>query len=997
MCSTYAMSQMNNSAHLLHALAKDEGILDATYNSFNYTDTKNNVWISSINGLNRFDGLQVINFQEDEFKSGSLKGKNIQSDFFEDIDGDIWFSTFVALNKFNYKTNSFEFFQCMDPSKEAIQEEYHVFYYSSLKNQIWLKVKDEIKIFDVAQKKFMESPKIKTSAKRFAVKTNAGGKVVMIAGTPYFGSEIEIHRLVGDKWINSSTVVSSNSNSRIPKLLFEDNFIWIACDHEIIKIDLFKTIATSRIPLPNLKEIKISDLVYLDESTLMLSTFRHGVWTLNKKTKDFSKLKLDNSKINLNLARDINLNRDGSIWIDLLNKGVIAIDFDLKKKNYFDTLLDSLVVEDISTDNHGDIWFTTLNNGLYQTSLDGEIINHFSIEDFKSDDFGFLKFRCLEQIDNTLWVSGDNLLFRYNKTANKWTKVAEFNTIIRRVDSLGKNNLILSCLDGFYTLNLNGDNLNPEKYEFVIEGAEDALHFGIAGQVMFVLDAVTFVNQDNKSVYQLERNNDIYHLKNIYDVKGVIYDIQSFDSNNYIFSSEEGIHFVIDDKLNVNNKIGIWENDYNASSPIVHNNKVFFGSKKGVHSFDIANNEETIFNQRQGLLNPKFSLRKPILDSHKNIWMGTNQGLLKFNPDSLPSNLSKPLIELTEKKINNRIAKINVGKDLVLKASQNNISFKAIGKDKYSSKETKLFRRIKKLEDEYIKTENGAYFHYDRLKPGTYTLELLSVNPNNIRSEILSYPFTIDKPYYQKIWFQGLIFLMLGLSIYGMTRIYVQRKLREQKLQLAKLNAQAQERNRIADELHDDMGSGLSVIKFLSEELINEPDSPRRIKHLEKVSEASTNLISSMREIIWALDTNNNKLQSLLIQMENYANDYLPLNNIKFDFEKVVLKDEVEISGMTRRNIFLIYKESLHNIVKHAQASFAQITLSYENNSFKFNVADNGKGLPAASDLKRGRGLYSMRKRAKEIDAVLDIDSGESQGTVVSLSLKSDLGYNQKS
>jgi signal transduction histidine kinase len=221
-----------------------------------------------------------------------------------------------------------------------------------------------------------------------------------------------------------------------------------------------------------------------------------------------------------------------------------------------------------------------------------------------------------------------------------------------------------------------------------------------------------------------------------------------------------------------------------------------------------------------------------------------------------------------------------------------------------------------------------------------------------------------------------LYLLVAGSLIFLLVRSYTQRTLQKQRIALEKQQAIERERMRISSELHDDLGGELSTIRLLSEINVSGTNPQQR---LFKISVSSNDLVQKMNEIVWALNVNNDSLQSLVSYMRRYAVKYLDDAEINCQFEQPSAIPDYPIDGSTRRNIFLLLKEALHNVVKHAGAKQVYIGITIDNNSIHITVQDDGKGIPA-EQLKQnaGNGLSNMHQRIKDLNGYMDIknDSG---------------------
>ena len=192
-------------------------------------------------------------------------------------------------------------------------------------------------------------------------------------------------------------------------------------------------------------------------------------------------------------------------------------------------------------------------------------------------------------------------------------------------------------------------------------------------------------------------------------------------------------------------------------------------------------------------------------------------------------------------------------------------------------------------------------------------------------------------------------------------------------------------RNRIADDLHDDIGSTLNSISVYSE--VAKQKSPAVVQELEQIGDASRKIIDAMSDIVWTINTKNDSFEQIILRLRSLTYNLLRAKNIEHTFRADESLNEMKLSMEHRRNFYLIFKEALNNLVKYSSASRVSISLSHENNFITLTIRDNGVGF----DVKQpstGNGLLSMRSRAEEMKAELKIESELGSGTNVELKLK---------
>jgi signal transduction histidine kinase len=218
---------------------------------------------------------------------------------------------------------------------------------------------------------------------------------------------------------------------------------------------------------------------------------------------------------------------------------------------------------------------------------------------------------------------------------------------------------------------------------------------------------------------------------------------------------------------------------------------------------------------------------------------------------------------------------------------------------------------------------------------------------------------------------------LLILSI----RFYYNRKLEKQKVYLEKKQAIEKERTRIASDMHDDLGAGLSRIKFLSETIGIKKQKEQPIEEdVTRIREYAHQMIDNMGEIVWALNEKNDSLSDLIAFTRAYSIDYLMQNDIACEANMPDRLEQRFVSGEFRRNIFLSVKETLHNVVKHSGATKVIISIQ-TGEKIRISIQDNGRGFNPDAVRSFSNGLGNIVKRMKDIGGFAEISSHS--GTLV--------------
>ncbi|MBA3674367.1 MAG: hypothetical protein H0W75_05315 [Chitinophagaceae bacterium] len=235
----------------------------------------------------------------------------------------------------------------------------------------------------------------------------------------------------------------------------------------------------------------------------------------------------------------------------------------------------------------------------------------------------------------------------------------------------------------------------------------------------------------------------------------------------------------------------------------------------------------------------------------------------------------------------------------------------------------------------------------------------------------------------------GLVALLfIGLLLAGNFR--QKQKTQQQSLKTMKAEEELQqkmavekERTRIATDMHDDLGAGLSTLRFLSEKVKRNSFSDVTRKDAGKIVDNSNDLVQKMNEIIWAMNEKNDTLEDLLFYTRAYAVEYCEENNLECEVNIPETIPPHFVSGEVRRNLFLTVKESLHNIVKHADAKKVKINFSVGKKLSVF-IRDDGKGF-IVNNNSDGNGLKNMKKRIESIGG--NFEMLNEKGTIVNMTV----------
>jgi signal transduction histidine kinase/ligand-binding sensor domain-containing protein len=282
-----------------------------------------------------------------------------------------------------------------------------------------------------------------------------------------------------------------------------------------------------------------------------------------------------------------------------------------------------------------------------------------------------------------------------------------------------------------------------------------------------------------------------------------------------------------------------------------------------------------------------------------------------------------------------------------------------------------LTYRLEGAEHDWTHAGTRRTVNYARLASGAYRFVVRA--PLRGGWAEASVALIIAPPVWQRAWFLLSICAMAAVALFAVHRTRVNRLLAVERV-----------RTRIAADLHDDIGTNLSQIAILGELLQRQaPNHPAR-QSLERIADLSRESIDSLGDIVWSIDPGKDHLSSLSPRMRRLANDLLAPRNITFTFE-VHGEPDVTLPAEIRRGVFLAFKETLHNLVRHARCRNARMELRLTGGQLSFSVRDDGCGFDAGRP--PGHGLSSLRRRAEALGGSISISSSPGSGTSVVMSV----------
>ena len=303
------------------------------------------------------------------------------------------------------------------------------------------------------------------------------------------------------------------------------------------------------------------------------------------------------------------------------------------------------------------------------------------------------------------------------------------------------------------------------------------------------------------------------------------------------------------------------------------------------------------------------------------------------------------------------------------------------------------------FDSDWVDDGSTRFAHYGRLPYGHYRFQLAARSADGKWQEAAeSFAFVVPTPFY----FQTGAICLYGLAavalITGTVRVVSHRRLRVALARLEQQQSLERERMRIARDMHDEMGSKLTKISFLSEhaQMDVKSEGPHAEK-IEAIAQTSRELLKTMDEIVWVVNPRNDTLENLTAYLSGYAVEYFQNTRIECELRLPQEIPRCPLSSEIRHNLFLTFEEALNNVLKHSAATRVNVEITVHALEFELKVTDNGRGFEASAAAngqprggRGGNGLKNMRQRLTVIGGDCQVSSRPGAGTTVTLRIHLD-------
>jgi ligand-binding sensor domain-containing protein/signal transduction histidine kinase len=383
------------------------------------------------------------------------------------------------------------------------------------------------------------------------------------------------------------------------------------------------------------------------------------------------------------------------------------------------------------------------------------------------------------------------------------------------------------------------------------------------------------------------------------------------------------------------------------------------------------------------------------------LWFATASGLVGIDTHGWEGEKPAPQVHIEAVYMNNELTPLPVAPrndastataPVTLPAGLHSLEFEVTALSFNAPEKVRFRHKLDGFDANWVETGPERRVPYGRLPSGTYTFHVTACNGEGVwNDDGASLAFTIPTPLWRAPWALALFSLAATTGAAGTVRLVSHRRLRRRLAGLEQQQVMERERMRIARNMHDEIGSKLTKISFLSERLKVEssPSGPAGDK-VDSIATASRDLLKALDEMVWVVNPRNDTLEHLASYLSQHAREYFQDTPLECDVRVQSELPPCNVSAEFRHNVFLAFEESLSNVLKHARATRVEVQIQCEERSLRIRIRDNGVGFAReVSSGEGGRGgrngLTNMRQHLADVGGSCRIQAHPGQGTSVEL------------
>jgi len=961
-------------------------------------DKKGFMWISTGNGLQKFDGISFTNYHYDPYDSHSISSDNAGL-LLKDREDNIWiFTPFLGFNIFNPSTGkNSRFVDFTDPSFRNLNSSINAC--PDARGDIWLISLNTLAKYDVEQHRLITYdnilPKDKPIGTPKSIISDPRTGNLWIISYPYGicmlnpGKHIFHHKRNNPENLPIFNLVSNPGTIYLDR----ENNLWInSYSGELYRYNLIthlvkKYFSGGNEEQPGKGKRIIIDCILQDrKGTIWMGARKDGLLEYFPRTDSLAVIPRNRAVPGgLDFDQVINClyeDREGNIWIGS-DKGISI--FNPYRQQFHSVnlpvakneVLNTTAITNFQQIKGNDIWVATYGQGIqvfddhlrFKTSYSHQANNPGPIGEPGNRVWSFLT-----QPDGKIFIGCQHgRLAIYDSRSGGFTNsqpvALSGSTILNMVlDSAGNTWLALYKGIAKWDRKKNSFTLYPDPLSFNDNAEKQVFDLLIDNQqnIWVATQSGGLQKFDAASgrftkIFVPEKHNPTGISDNsiqcIVKINDSLFALGTASGGINLFKphTEQFRYITTRDGLPGNNLSALY-----FQPP----HDLWVASGQGLCKVNLENKRVFHYGLEDGIFNDNFSdLLRFYKTKDGSLLAGYHGGFVSFRPDSIGSREAPANVTITAFKVYDQsllVDSLLAKSDTIsLSYQQNFITVEFASLSFLEPHRINYYYQLEGVDKGWVNAGKQRFATYTNLSAGSYSFKVKSENRDgNPSQQVTTLVIVIHPPFWQTGWFRSLLIVVIVLILAGLYKYRIN--------QLLKLQGM---RNDISRDLHDDVGATLGSIRILSEVVktkMETGEQEQAYSLLKKISSNSLEMVENMNDIVWAINPKNENVEKVVQRLTDFTQSTCASKDILLEFvtEETALKQKLAMESM--KNIYLIVKEAMNNAIKHANCHKLTVTVKSQAGSLEISVIDDGKGFDPRL-VRKGNGLFNMESRVKEM------------------------------
>ncbi|MFN8279773.1 MAG: triple tyrosine motif-containing protein [Saprospiraceae bacterium] len=956
-------------------------------------DSKGFLWIGTKFDLVKFDGQSKEYFTHDSENPNSILGRAVM-DIFEDKDRVIWISFVNGVSRYNPTTNSFENFTKENGGIDTDFTEAHFFnvgydlYASGIHRGLFK--------FDKKKRLFKNVVNEGVTGTNFSASADTDGNIYLYGPKGLFNynpisKDIKLidtlprgllsdPRTIGINLVTKKNIWFGTWGDGLLQYNFnKKKFIKSIWDHKT-KLNSYTNIVLDVIEIPNL----------MGGQDIYVAT-THGVF----KFAEVDNTNIENSPLIFNQTARYLIHDNNSLWICSEENGIYKIDlypppFQLVYKSPTGLL-------NYNRQKNGNLFIADADPALVILDSNYSIKKTFRYlpNHIKNENSLLSWISVYNPFDNQIYVGTFNGLSSVDPNGSNYRWYPPKDSLgligrkVIRIYPLDSSKMII----GYWKNSVQILNYKTGKnFKILIPGKPILWNIKAEG------DSILYLCLNN-AIYIYHPYSDELNIMDVKIADQDFYDIQHIKERKYLIGTSEGLYIYDIDSCKVTSKFGILGgncfNSVDAIVPLSYPSFLLL-TNAGLVQFNIQTEECKILSDYWPELGGGHRLKQ---QKNGEILAGIGDNLYRILPDKLiRNNVIHPYIKsiVTNKREIFLFSDSYTQEKIKFSPDEKQFQFNFSPLDESLSKNIQLEYQLSGISENWIRIGNQRSISFYNLPYGTYRFSTRATGQDPGMVKIASVNFEITEHFWNKKWFMIIMIISILGSVFQMIYKVRKKNILIKNIALTnQLNTQRainDERNRMAKDLHDDLGSQVSALRLMVElTKLNATNQATR-NEIGKFAEMCSDLANKIREVIWVTHDRNANWESVVDFLSQYARTLLESLNIDLLENRPEAFPSEIVMNEKKKNIYLAFKEIINNVIKHSRATQCNIVYEFSKDEFILTIRDNGIGFLIDEKNKlhsdgSGNGLNNIQDRIKSLNGFVRIDSNLGKGSEISITI----------